>query len=93
MTRTEFVKAVATAIGTSQKAAKETIDTIAQVIVDGMKNGEDIKAFDGITFSVKHVDATQRRNPATGETFLAPAKEKPVCKFGKAVKDYLNDEI
>lgn len=91
MTRNDFIKAVATATNNSQKASKELIDTIGQIIVDGMKSGEDVKAFEGITFAAKDVAERNARNPQTGETVIVPAKVKPVCKFGVAVKNYLND--
>lgn len=90
MNRTEFVKAVATATNKTQKETRELVDAMAQVIVEQIKSGDEVKVFDGITFLSKEVPARERRNPITGETFMAEAKIKPVCKFGKSVKEYLN---
>ncbi|MBQ0035600.1 MAG: HU family DNA-binding protein [Firmicutes bacterium] len=90
MNRAEFVKAVATATNKTQKETKELVDAMAQIIVDQLKAREEVKVFDGITFDTKDVEARERRNPFTGETFMADAKVKPVCKFGKSVKEYLN---
>ena len=42
------------------------------------------------TFSVKHRDARQGRNPATGEAMEFAASNTPVFKAGKAFKEKVN---
>ena len=82
MNKTELVKKVAAENELSQKQAAAVVDTVAA--------GEPVALLGFGTFSVKHRDARQGRNPATGEAMEFAASNTPVFKAGKAFKEKVN---
>lgn len=93
MNRTEYVKAVATATGFTQKDVKAVLDAAQMVAYTTMANNEEVKIFDGLTLVGVHKDACDKRNPLTGETVHVAAKTAPKAKFGKPAKEAVNNEI
>lgn len=87
MNKGEFIRAVAKEAGLTIKDASEVIDIIGNTIVDHMKDEGGVSPFNGFKFIAVHKDATEYRNPRTGEPIMAPAKYVPKAKFGKAVKE------
>lgn len=87
MTRSEFIKEVAARAGKTQVAIKEDIEAMETVIADTLASGEDVKVLNGLTLEVKDVPERERRNPATGETFIAPAHQTVKAKLGIAIKN------
>lgn len=92
MKRTEFVKAVAEKAGMTQKATKEILDVMQEVVYAEMKNGEEVKIFDSVTLLGKEVPEREARNPQTGETIVVPAHLAPKAKFGTGIKGLLKAE-
>ena len=90
MNKVEFVKAVATATGYTQKDVKAVIDAAQTVAYEAMAKEEEVKVFDGLTLVGVHKDATIARNPLDGSTVNVPAKTVPKAKWGKAAKDVVN---
>ena len=90
MNKTEFVKAIATETGFSQKDVMAVLDTAQTVAYEAMAKEEEVKVFDGLTLVGVHKDATTARNPMTGDTVDVPAKTVPKAKWGKAAKDAVN---
>ena len=89
MNRVEFVKAVATETGYTQKDVKAVIDAAQKVAYETMAK-EEVKIFDGLTLVGVHKDACVKRNPLTGEDVKVAAKVAPKAKWGKAAKDAVN---
>lgn len=90
MNKTEFVKAVATATGYTQKDVKAVLEAAQEVAYGAMAKEEDVKIFDGLTLVGVHKDATTARNPMDGSTVNVPAKTVPKAKWGKAAKEAVN---
>jgi DNA-binding protein HU-beta len=87
MTQSQMVKELATATGTTTKAAKEFVTLFADMAVrETKKNG--MFVIPGIGRLVR-VDRKARmgRNPATGEAIKIPAKKVVKFRVAKAVKD------
>jgi len=87
MTQSQMVKELATATGTTTKAAKEFVAIFADLAVkETKKNG--VFVIPGIGRLVR-VDRKARmgRNPATGEAIKIPAKKVVKFRVAKAVKD------
>ena len=87
MNKTEFYKAVANETGMTQKDMKTVFETAQDVMFRAVKNGDEVKMFDGVTFVKVHKDARTGRNPQTGATIQIAAKDSPKVKIGKAFKD------
>jgi DNA-binding protein HU-beta len=89
MNKTEFVKAVATATGYTQKDVKAVLEAAQNVVFNTIKN-EEVKIFDGLTATAVFKEAHEARSPLTGGTVQVPAKYVPKMKIGKAFKDAIN---
>lgn len=90
MKKTELIKEVAARTGSTQKAIKEILDTMQDVVFEVMNAEGEVKLFDGVTLAGVHKDARTARNPIDGSTVEVPEKTAPKAKFGKACKDAIN---
>lgn len=87
MTQSQLVKKLAEATGTTNKAAKEFVDTYASIAVaETKKNGVFVMPGVGRLVRVER-KARMGRNPATGETIKIPAKKVVKFRVAKAVRD------
>lgn len=89
MTRTEFIKAVAENAEMTQKAVKEILEVMQEVVYDEMAKGEEVKIFDSVTLLGKEVPEREARNPQTGDVIVVPAHLAPKAKFGTGIKNFL----
>ena len=90
MNKTELVKKVAAENGISQKAAAAVVDSVLNTVMDSLAAREPVSLFGFGTFSCRHRDARQGRNPATGKAMEFAARNTPVFKAGKAFKEKVN---
>ena len=90
MNKTELISKVAAENKLTQKLTAAAVDTILSTIIDTVAAGESVSLPGFGTFSVKHREARQGRNPATGEAMEIAAKDIPVFKAAKAVKEKVN---
>ena len=90
MNKTELIKKVAAENELSQKAAAAVVDSVLNGIMDSLVAREPVTLFGFGSFSCKHRDARQGRNPANGETIEIAASNTPVFKPAKVFKDKVN---
>ena len=90
MNKTELVKKVAAENELSQKAAAAVVDSVLGAIVDSVAADEPVALLGFGTFSLKHREAREGRNPATGKKMKFAASNTPVFKAGKAFKEKVN---
>ena len=90
MNRTDYVKAIATATGFTQKDVKAVFDAGQTILYGELAKEEEVKVFDGVTLVGVKKDACVKRNPLTGADVQVPEKIAPKAKFGKAIKDAIN---
>ncbi len=90
MNKTELVKKVAAENELTQKAAADLVDSVLNTIMDSLAAREPVSLFGFGTFSCRHRDAREGRNPATGEAMSFAASNTPVFKPAKAFKDKVN---
>ena len=83
----ELAKKVSEANNLTIKDASTIIDSALNIIMDTVASGEEVQLFGFGSFSVKHRDERQGRNPATGEAMTIAASNTPVFKAAKAFKD------
>lgn len=91
MNRTDYVKAVATATGKTQKEIKETLDAMQEIAYAEMAKCEEVKIFDSVTLVGKEIPERTARNPQTGSEIVVPKHLAPKAKFGKGIKDLLKN--
>jgi len=90
MNKTELVKKVAAENELTQKAAAAVVDSVLNSIMDSLVAREPVTLFGFGTFSCKHKDERQGRNPATGKEMTFAASNTPVFKAAKAFKEKVN---
>ena len=92
MNKLELVQSLATKLEVSQTEAKNILVTFEESIKEGLHADGEVPFLDGKfkVADVKAQPAKERRNPSTGETFMAEAKpesHKVVFKAGKKLKE------
>ena len=87
MNKNELTKKVAEQNDLTVKAATAVVDSVLNTIMDTVAAGEEVQLFGFGSFGVKHRDAREGRNPATGETMTIAASNTPTFKPAKAFKD------
>lgn len=92
MNKTEFVKAVATATGYTQKDVKAVFEAAQEVAYGAMAKEEEVKIFDGLSLEGIRKPACVKRNPLTGQDVNVPEKVVPKAKFGAFAKRTVNGE-
>ena len=90
MNKTDLIKKVAAENGLTQKDAAAVVNSVFDSIMDSLAAREPVTLFGFGSFSCKHRDARQGRNPATGETMAFAASNTPVFKAAKAFKEKVN---
>ncbi len=85
LNKSDLVKALASATGSTQGEAQGQIDTIFQTIQSALRSGGKVSIHGFGTFSTKERAARTGRNPATGATIQIAAstnvKFKPTSGF------------
>ena len=92
MNRTDFVKAVATVTGYTQKDVKAVLDAAQTVAYETMAKEEEVKVFDGLTLEGIRKPACVKRNPLTGADVNVPEKTVLKARFGAVAKRVVNGE-
>lgn len=78
--KSELVKQIAEAHGTSQAQVRATLDGVLEAILGNLQQGHAVRLQGFGNFSVKERPARKARNPRTGEQIDAPASRKMVFK-------------
>jgi|TARA_B100001059_G_C17765609_1_gene545392 integration host factor subunit beta len=73
-----------------QKDIEIIVDTVLENIGETLSSNGRVEIRGFGTFSVRHRNARNGRNPRTGEKVVVPAKNVPMFKPGKGVRDRLN---
>ena len=68
----------------------EAVDLILESIVEAIALDDKVEIRGFGTFSVRHRKARNGRNPRTGDNVVVPAKNVPMFKPGKSIRDRLN---
>ena len=93
MNKTELVQKLAKVSGLSQVKAAEVVDAIFDcragkgIVAIELDKGKKVAIPGFGTFLSRRRKAREGRNPATGKTIRIAAKQYPVFKAGKTLKD------
>ena len=90
MNKNDLIKKVAAENGLTQKEAAAVVGSVLNGIMDSLAAREPVTLFGFGSFSCKHRDARQGRNPATGALMEFAASNTPVFKPAKVFKDKVN---
>ena len=87
MNKADIVNVVHQKMGTTQKAAEETVNAVFDAITQTLAKGEEVSISGFGTFVVKKREARMGVNPRTGEKIKIGATVTPKFRAGKALKD------
>ncbi len=90
MNKTELIKKVAAENELTLKEATAVVNCVFNSIMDSLAAREPVSIFGFGSFSCRHRDARQGRNPATGKTIKIKASNTPVFKAALAFKEKVN---
>ena len=90
MNKSELIKKVAAENALTQKEAAAVVNSVLNAIMDSLAAREPVALLGFGTFSCKHRDAREGRNPANGKTIKIKAANTPVFKAAKAFKEKVN---
>ena len=87
MTKTELIKALAARTGASQRAAAEFLDALVGLVVEAVKNGEEVRVA-GLGKFVRNLQkGGKRRVPNSDRVIDVPDKYVPRFRPAKQFKD------
>lgn len=87
MTKQDIVEDIALRTGLTKKEIAEAMELFLKNIGDALAKGEHLEIRGFGTFKVKQRKARMARNPRTGEAVPVPARQVPVFKVSKMLKD------
>ena len=87
MNKGEFIKSIAAKAEMTQKAVKEMLDVMQEVVYEEMANGEEVQIFDSVTLLGKEVPERTARNPQTGAEIV---DDDRFVKFLQSKKGFNN---
>ena len=90
MNKNELVDAVATATELKKADATKAVDSVFEAISAALKKGDEVRLVGFGTFSVQAREASEGRNPRTGDKIQIAASKQAKFKAGKTLKEALN---
>lgn len=87
MNKTELIDDVAQRSGLTKKDASEAVDALFDAITEALARKDKVQIIGFGTFEVRHRAARSGRNPQTGDVIDIAARNTPVFKAGKGLKD------
>ncbi len=92
MNKNDLIASVSDGAGLSKADARKAVDAVFDSITGSLKPGTEVRLVGFGTFSVTRRQASQGRNPRTGEAVHVAAKHIPYFKTGKQLRALLNAE-
>ena len=90
MNKKQLMNKIATKLNQSKADAERTFDSILNLILDSLKNDEQVKIAGFGTYKVAKRKARIGRNPRTGEQIQIAASQKVKFLPAKALKEMFN---
>jgi DNA-binding protein HU-beta len=87
----DLISAWAATTGLSKIDITKALDGFIETISTTLKKGDEVKISGFGTFTVAHREASEGRNPRTGEKIKIPASKHPKFKALKGLKDAVSN--
>jgi len=87
MKRDELITKMATDAGISKKSAKDALTSLLEGISLSLEKGDKVSFVGFGSFAISHRNERQGINPSTKEKITIPARNVPVFKAGKQLKE------
>lgn len=92
MNKSEFIKAIANNVGSTQSDAARFVNAFIEEITKVLENGESIQFVGFGSFCVNTRAARVGRNPRTGQSIPIPEYKYVCFKQGNILKARVNDK-
>lgn len=89
MNKGVLINEMAMDAGLSYKQASDALNALCEIVAYEMELNGEVRITGFGTFSVRHHDERQGRNPKTGEPITIPARRTVKFKAGKMLRDHL----
>ena len=90
MLKSDLIEKVAKELNMNRDLAQLVVNTIFDTMSEALSSGEGIEIKGFGSFSVRHYQGREGRNPKTGEIVSVPPRKKPFFKVGKELKNRIN---
>jgi len=90
MLKSDLIEKVAKELNMNRDLAQLVVNTIFDTMSEALSSGEGIEIRGFGSFSVRHYQGREGRNPKTGEIVSVPPRKKPFFKVGKELKNRIN---
>jgi nucleoid DNA-binding protein len=87
MNRQELIDKIAADAGLTKKQAGKALNSFIDAVTHTLEDGEKITLVGFGTFKVNHREARKGINPQTKDSIDIPARNVPVFKAGKKLKE------
>ena len=88
--RKDLYKEVAVRSGFASTNVNEVLNILNDVLVEHLKNLEEVRLFDGVTFVPSHVEEKIKYVPLVGEDRTIPEHTRVKVKISKTFVDKIN---
>lgn len=90
MTKSELIDAVAQKTKITKSRAEQVVNCVFDTMIASLERSEGIEIRGFGSFTVRHYDPYNGRNPRTGNPVAVPQKRLPFFKVGKELKELVN---
>ena len=90
MNKNELVAQIAEQAGLTKADAAKALDAFVAAVEGALKKEDDVRLVGFGTFLATKREATEGRNPRTGEKIKIKASMQPKFRAGKGLKDAIN---
>lgn len=90
MSKTDLVNFIAEETGLTKADSSRALEAMMNGVIKGLKKEGKVTLTGFATFEKVHKDASEARNPRTGETIKVAAHNVAKIKAGSKLKDALN---
>jgi integration host factor subunit beta len=91
MTKSELIEAVSDHIEVPRKRAEDIVNAVFDAMKGALMEDERIEVRGFGSFTIRHYDAKEGRNPRTGEKVFVEAKKSVHFKPGKELRERVDD--
>ncbi len=90
LTKSQLIDAIAAGNGFTRNKATDTVETVLEIIKQGLESGDDVLISGFGKFCVKQKEARRGRNPYTGKDMMLPPRKVVTFKCSGKLRDKIN---
>ena len=92
LTKSKLIDAVSETNGFTRHKASDTVETVLEIIKQGLESGDDVLISGFGKFCLNSKEARKGRNPATGESMMLARRKVVTFHCSGILKERLNNK-